>query len=170
MKGLVWCELDEWNRPGRGCVLPVVGLLNFHHNPLSSRWTSLQTRLLPLDFIWSEEEVVVVLAFRLTTLFSPLWLEKQLVVQFLLWLLRQIGNFYGFSRRHLVKWNPLVRQPENKIFLRIIPGATLPMPDCHTIMAASYCLLQFGKISIYFFSLRGQRTTKICLYCSDVGG
>ena len=161
---MVWIGWMKQTRPR--LLLPVVGLLNFHHNLLCSRRVSLQPRLLPLDFIRGKEEVVVVLALRLTTLLSSLRLEQQLVVQFLLWLLRQIGNFYGFSRRHLVKWNPLVRQPENKIFLKIIPGATVTLP----YNSSSYCLLQFGKINIYFFCLRGQRTTKICLYCSDVGG
>ena len=71
-----------------------------------------QPGLLHPDLGWGEEQVVVVLSLRLPTLFPPLRLEEQLVVQFLLGLLRQVGNFYCFCLRHLVKWNPLVWKPE----------------------------------------------------------
>ena len=146
--GMVWIGWMKQTRPRlrASCCWD----LNFHHNPLCSRWTSSLQRLLPLDFIRSEEEIVVVLSLRLPTLLSPLRLKEQLVVQFLLGLLRQIGNFYGFSPRHLLKWNPLVRQPGNKIFLKlfVVPccGATITMPAtaCYNLAKLTFISSAWG--------------------------
>ena len=168
MKGLVLVSGVNWmNEPerGRGCVFPVVG---FKLPPQPSRLAHDEPASRLASFILTSAGVRKRLRLSWRFVFRLCFLRSG-------WKRSWWFSFcFDFSGRREIftvflsvtsstgtHWSGSLK---TKYFWKLFTESR-----CHQ-NNSSYCWLQFGRISIYFFSLRGQRTTKICLYCSDVGG